>query len=278
MMGLGAQYDRRGLMKKARDSAAEAVALSRQASDPRGIAAALIAQAVLEVAETLPQARRQALAEEALGHARAAGDRKLVASALTALALARHAEQASPALEQAASALQDVGDARGLVELYFAAAYVALKDGRPDLARPMLDRALPLARRLGDARELMFVWGNVGLEALFSGDLDRAEAAFGEELRFCLELVDDSLAPEGLGGLAAVAARRGDIGRAARLLGAAIAIGPIADPDVLAQLERDFFEPARERYGDARWRETQAAGGLLTFEEAVDAALGRTPR
>ena len=273
--GMGVPYKRGAWMKKARDSAAEAVALSRQAGDSRLIADALLAQAILEEAEPLPQVRRQALAEEALAHARAAGDSRLVAYALSELAFARRPAQASRALEEAAAARQAIGDMRGLAQVYFNAAYNALKDGRPDLARPMLDRALPLARRLGDPRELMFVSGNVGLEALFSGDLDRAEAAFRDQLRFCVELVDDSLAPEGLAGLAAIAARRGDVGRAARFLGAAIAIGPIADPEVLAQLERDFFEPARERYGDARWHETQAAGGLLTFEEAVDAALGR---
>jgi hypothetical protein len=117
----------------------------------------------------------------------------------------------------------------------------------------------------------MFVWGNVGLEALFNGDLERARAAFSEELRLGVELVDYRLAPEGLGGMAAVAAGREDDERAARLLGAGRAIGAIADDDVM--LERHFFEAARRRYRAERWREAEAAGELLGFGEAIDLAL-----
>ena len=87
--------------------------------------------------------------------------------------------------------------------------------------------------------------GNVGMEALFNDDLDRAQEAFDEGLRLCREHVVTHFAPEGLGGLAAIATRRGDPERAARLLGAATAIGPVGDADVNAQLEEHFFAPPR---------------------------------
>jgi predicted ATPase/DNA-binding SARP family transcriptional activator len=273
LAGMGAQYDKGGLMKIARESASEAVALSRQAGDPQGLADALLAQARLDVANSLPQPRRRALAAEALGHARAAGDKRLVAAALSEMALALPPQDKPAELEEAASAFREIGGLRDLVTLYFNVAYNAIKEGRPDLARPFLERSLSLARELGEPRELAFVWGNVGLEALFGGDVNRARAAFTEELRLCRDLVDDSLAPEGLAGMSAVTACCGDAKRAARLLGAAVALGPIADADVAAQLEREFFRPARRRYGEERWSEAQAAGGVLNFQEAIDLAL-----
>jgi non-specific serine/threonine protein kinase len=122
---------------------------------------------------------------------------------------------------------------------------------------------------------LAFVCGNMGLAALYSGDLDRAQEAFEEQLRLCREHVF-WVAAEGLSGLAALAARRGDPKRAARLLGAATAIGPWdADTDVRDALEQRFFEPARRRYGAPRWSQAHAAGTRLSFEAAIDFALSR---
>jgi hypothetical protein len=121
----------------------------------------------------------------------------------------------------------------------------------------------------------MFVWGNVGLEAALNRDLERAQAAFTQQLGLCLKLVDDRLAAEGLGGMAAVAAGGGDPDRAARLLGAASAMGPrpIADPEVMEPLEQQFFTPARAAYGERRWHDQQAAGAELSSEEAIAFAL-----
>ena len=148
-------------------------------------------------------------------------------------------------LEQAATALRKLGSARPLLWLYNNAAYNAIKAGSPEAARPFLAQAVPLAHELGDPVFLALTCGNVGLEALFNDDLDRARDAFDEGLRLCREHVVRHLAAEALGGLAAIATRRGDPERAARLLGAATAIGPVGDADVNAQLEEHFFAPAR---------------------------------
>jgi hypothetical protein len=39
------------------------------------------------------------------------------------------------------------------------------------------------------------------------------------------------------------------------------------------RLEQEFFSPARERLGDARWRAAYADGAGLGFDEAVDLAV-----
>ena len=139
------------------------------------------------------------------------------------------------------------------------------------------DRAVPLAHELEDPLSLALVYGNVGLEALFMDELDRAQDAFDQQLRLCNEHVVTHLAAEALGGLAAIATRRGDPERAARLLGAANATGPVGDADVSAQLEQHFFASARARHGTRRWSRARAAGAEMTFEQAIDFALGPRP-
>jgi non-specific serine/threonine protein kinase len=161
--------------------------------------------------------------------------------------------------------------------LYTNSAYNAIKQGKPDCASRFVADALRLARQLGDPLPLAFVLGNAGLEALFLDDLDRAQDAFHEQLRLCEDHVITSAVPEGLGGLAAIEIRRGDPARAARLLGAATALGTVGDADVYAQLEEQFFAAARARYGVRAWSEASAAGAQMSFEEAVDFALRPAP-
>jgi hypothetical protein len=213
------------------------------------------------------------LAEEALGHAREADDARLIGFSLMHCALARPPEQGEAELEQAASALRAFGATRGLIWLYSNAAYGWLKTGRPELARPLLDNVTPLARRVGTPAPLVYVRGNTGLEALFTGDLERASEAFNEQLLLCREHVLPHVAGEGLAGLAAVVSRRGDLDRAAQLLGAATRLGMMADVEVMAQLEEQFFAPARAAYGEARWNKAEAEGGQLNFEQAIALAL-----
>ena len=278
LAGKGSVYDWQGSLEGARAGAIEALALSRQAGDPAGIAAALLGLAHLEVAESLPQSRRRALAEEALVLAKEAGDDRLVAFALRARALAVSAAQSTADLDAAVAAMRKIGSSRELLGLYSDAAYNAIKEGRPERASPLLDQAMVAARELGEPLPLAFVCGNVGLEALFIGEFDRAQEAFAEQLRLCREHVL-WVAAEGLSGLAALAARRDDPELAARLLGGATAVGPWdADSDVRDALEQQFFEPARRRYGDRRWSQAHAAGTRLSFEEAIDLALSRPMR
>jgi hypothetical protein len=237
------------------------------------IAANLIVLADLEVAESLPQRHRSALAEEALVHAREASDERLVAFALWDLALALPVEEAAEEIDRAAAAASAIGSSRLLINLYSSAAYNAIKAGTPTRAQQMVERAVPLARELGDPVMLVNVCGNAGLAALFVGQLDRAQTEFVEQVRLCWEHVWPQLAGEGLAGLAAIAAARDDPERAALLLAAARAAGPIADDDVEAHLNEHFFEPARADYGERRWNDAHATGAQLSFEDAITLAM-----
>jgi predicted ATPase/DNA-binding SARP family transcriptional activator len=257
----------------ARSVAAEALALSREAGEPAGVADALLVQASLDMAESHPQPRRRALADEALTYAREAGDDRLVARALMERAGAVAPEDDTGELEQAATALHKLGSARSLLFLYNNAAYNAIKAGNSEAARPFLVEAGSLANELGDPVASALTCGNVGLEALLNDDLERAREAFEEGLRLSREHVVWQFASEAVGGLAAIAARRGDTERAARLLGAATAIGPVGDADVNAQLEQHFFVPARAHLGTRQWTDAYTAGAEMSFEEAIAFAL-----
>ena len=269
----GSVYDRHGSRGEAKERAEEALALSRQADDPAGVADALLALATLEGAATLPHTRRYELAEEALGLARQAGDDRLVMLALLERALALAPGQGGAEFEQAVATLSKIGSPRLLAFFYSDTAYGWIKEGRPAGARPLVERALTLIRELGDPLAGAAAYGNAGMEALLSGDLERAHAAFDQQLWICREHGFWSAA-EGLAGLAAIATRRGELGRAARLLGAATAVGPWdGDADVGEWLEQRFFGPGRRRYGTTLWDETLATGAQLSFEDAIDFAI-----
>jgi hypothetical protein len=124
----------------------------------------------------------------------------------------------------------------------------------------------------------MLLRGNFGLAALLTGDADAACQAFREELTLCRELVFLPFASEGLAGLAAVSAIRGDDERAARLVGAAAEhrYGQPRDP-VDERLDATFFEPTRTRHGADEWDAATREGGALGFEDAIAYALQEAP-
>ncbi|HEX6711853.1 MAG TPA: BTAD domain-containing putative transcriptional regulator [Thermoleophilaceae bacterium] len=271
----GSVYDWHGRRGHAKERAEDALSLARQTDAPALIADALLALAALEGAATFPHTRRYELAEEALGLARQAGDDRLVALALQERALALPPGQGGAEFEQAVTALSALGSPRQLAFFYSDIAYSWIKEGRPAGARPLVERALALTREVGDPALEAGAYGNAGMEALLSGDLDRAQTAFDQQLRVSREH-RFWVAGEGLAGLAAIATRRGELGRAAQLLGAATAVGPWdGDADVAEWLEQKFFGPARRRYGEKLWDETVATGTELTFEDAIALAIPR---
>ena len=123
-----------------------------------------------------------------------------------------------------------------------------------------LARAVALTRELDDPFQWMLVQRQVaGLAALLTDDIAGAAAAFREQLELARELVVLPAAFEGLRGLAAVAARHGDLDRAARLYGAAEAhrYGQPEHP-VDVRVRDTFFAPARARHGTEAWDTARA--------------------
>ena len=261
-----------GRRDDAKVSGAHALALVRESGDHALIADALVLLREFAPEDDLGEARE--LAIEALLHARRAGDERLTAWALWARSnTLPPGEQADDEYHEAAEALRNLGDRRHLAFLNINAGYGAIIHGRYADAARLLDEALTRAREINEPWALLLVSGNTGLVRLFTGDEDGARIAFEEQLRICRDHNIRWPASEGLGGLAAIAARQQQFDRAARLLGAATAIGPIGHPDVAARLEQQFVDPVRARLGGRRWSQAIQAGRRLAFRDAIELAL-----
>ena len=267
----GAWFDAGGSQAAAMTAASEAVAVSRRAGDPAGIAEALLH--LRSFVRNEPEHER-ALVEEALACARQAEDGGLIAHTLAVRTLLFRIVEVEAEIAEAAALLREVGDIHGLAELYNDAAYDAIGQGSYERAAAYLDEALPLAERSGEPIRVIIAFENLGLVALFMADLERAAAHFGRSLRLCVEHGVAWIAAGGIGGLAAIAARRGETERAARLLGAAESLANLLIGDAASvRLEEEFFSPARERIGETRWRAAYTEGARLDFDEAVSVAL-----
>jgi predicted ATPase/DNA-binding SARP family transcriptional activator len=266
----GSWYDAGGSQAVIRSIASEAVALSRRAGDPAGIANALLH---LSGFDTDEPKRARALAEEALPYAREAGDEGLIADALALRALSFRIVDVDAEIAETAALYRKVGDVHGLASLYNNASYVAIAQGSYERAAAYLDETLVAVEKTGEPLRLILAFGNLGLASLFVADLEGARAHFGEQLRLCGEHGLSWAAAEGIAGFAAVATCQGEEEHAARLLGAAESLAKVLADTAGARLEQEFFSPARERIGATRWRAAYADGARLRFDEAVSLAL-----
>ena len=124
----------------------------------------------------------------------------------------------------------------------------------------------------------MLLRGTMGMAALLSGDVEAAGREFSEQLALSRELVVHPAASEALAGLAAVAAARDNLERAARLSGAAgPRLGSRHDA-VDVRLHASLLERARTRHGTAAWDAAAREGSALDFDEAPIAFALDGPR
>jgi predicted ATPase/DNA-binding SARP family transcriptional activator len=216
-----------------------------------------------------------ALADEALHWAQTSGDEWEIARASFEKVIeAPTITELLERVDRAASLLDDVGNTHDLASMFAGAPYGALYLGSDREAIELAERAIPIVREHGTPYHSMMLCGNLGLAALMTGDTERATHAFREELTLCRELVVLPLASEGLNGLAALAAMRGEDDRAARLAGAAAA-HRYGEPEdaVDARLTASFLQPARSRIGPDAWNAAVREGASLSFVDAIADAL-----
>jgi hypothetical protein len=113
-------------------------------------------------------------------------------------------------------------------------AWWALKAGDPVEARAKLVESLELARQIDDTCTIASVTGHLGWAALLEGDLESARLQFREEAAISRHVGRRALLADAIWGLAQTAAA-GDPDRAARLGGAAFALGAPAGYDPLLE-------------------------------------------
>jgi non-specific serine/threonine protein kinase len=151
-----------------------------------------------------------------------------------------------------------------------------------DYARAMtlLEESASLFRSHGDLRNTALALVNLGRAHFDADDLDRAESDWTESLRLAAQLGGALLEEstfQGIEGLGEVAAARGRMLDAARLLAAATASRNSASVPRPARLQPAFDEAIRLAHaalGDKSFAAAELEGAALSTEKAVAAALG----
>jgi predicted ATPase/class 3 adenylate cyclase len=161
--------------------------------------------------------------EEALRIFRVLGSEEGIAGALTGLAVGPielgRPEEAGPMLEEAEALHRKAGNSGGIRRVLHLRGLQAAAVGDVDEGRRLFRDAAELSRQEDDTFSTASALHSLGDVELDAGDIDAAESAYGDGLRLAWDTDADRLVCYCLAGLAAVAAARGDAGRAALVWG-----------------------------------------------------------
>jgi tetratricopeptide (TPR) repeat protein len=139
---------------------------------------------------------------------------------------------------------------------------------------------LAISRAIGDKQREAIMLGNLGYVAQHRGDYERAEALNKAALTLLWELQSAYLIAFALATLAGSVEAKGDLERAARLLGASAALFETlgVGPQPVDQPEVDQYIAAlRMQLDEARFRAAWAEGCAMSLDEAVGYALREHP-
>ena len=223
--------------------------------------------------------------EEAAQHATRAADGATLALVLAlGVTTAPTYPEMARLTEAAAAYVRRVGDVHHLGIVCSVTGYKAIAEGHYREALHWLDEGMRAVRVLGNARSVFYFAGNQGLARLFLGETAEAARAFSDALAACADAAAQNMVDECLLGVAAVASRRGDLTRAARLAGAATAHRTsirIHDEEVVSsRLIDGILAPARDALGPEEWDRLAQEAASLSVEGAIELALtgdGRAP-
>jgi predicted ATPase len=224
--------------------------------------------------------------QESLNLARGEGDKVRSAHAvygLGTLALNRQdLETAGWWLQEALSLYLEVGDNDQMISnVRNRLGTLLLIQGDHDRAATMIEEGLALARKRGDRlgiNDALYVLTQI---AQARGDHDLAARRFEEGVALSAEMGDRANLGYFLEGLAVVAGVRVEAKRSVCLFGAAEGLLEALEAPVY-----DYFEPNRSLYertkaamrsqlGEEAFEAAWAEGRAMTFEQAVEYALGR---
>jgi predicted ATPase/transcriptional regulator with XRE-family HTH domain len=277
--GLGNLTWMQGDLAQAAAYQAESLALFRAAGDRLGIAQSLNDLGNI-TGDRGDYASAAALYEESLSVAREIGADWIVACTLHNLGLTAtlmaEFERASGLLADALERWQRLGDEVARARSLSVAGQVAHQQGNTECALAYQSESLALRRRFGDQHGVAVSLGYLGWIELERGETERALAHFREALPLCHKAENPRGIARCLTGIARLVADQGGLDEAARLLGAADAIGR-SDGAVPAPDDRSRCERAAAAVEAALPEETFAAawasGRALSPEQAVTEAL-----
>jgi predicted ATPase/DNA-binding XRE family transcriptional regulator len=228
--------------------------------------------------------RLMAISEEGIALSRQAGDRQGEAYALGMLGYAAlqlgDLDLAAQALEESLEMVREQRDAWRAAHILNHLTVVALNRGEHQLAAGYAEESLALTRQTGDRYAANVALSLLAQMAWASDEHERAAGHWREALRLSSELTNKANSASSIQGLATVAASRGELRRAARLLGAAETLLEAAELVHYAYTTYTSNEPhqraasaASEELGEQAWNEAREEGRAMTFEQAVEYAL-----
>jgi predicted ATPase/DNA-binding CsgD family transcriptional regulator len=217
---------------------------------------------------------------ESLGLADQLGIRAGAAAALVdlgmALRLQRNVPRSVQVLEEGLALYRELGDRAGIALALLNLGATLRIQGAVDRSRILLEDSLSLFRDEGDVRCIAITQAMLGHTALQQGDARLAAVRFTEGLAGCVEAGDRWFVVYDLMGLAAALVGSGKVARAARLLGAARAIGD-APGNPLVNVGRitygSLVEDVRARLSEEEFARVWAEGQAMSFDQAVRYAL-----
>jgi predicted ATPase/DNA-binding CsgD family transcriptional regulator len=142
-------------------------------------------------------------------------------------------------------------------------------------AARVYENGAALLHELGAQRDLASLLSNLGYVCLHQGDVERAYSSFSESMTIHQSQQNRPGMIECLIGFAATAVVNRQPAAGTRLLAAAATISrlPSASKWKATQMEFDqYFRLARDRLGEADFEAEQAAGAVLSLEQAVEYA------
>jgi tetratricopeptide (TPR) repeat protein len=153
---------------------------------------------------------------------------------------------------------------------------VALHRGNYPRARALLEESLSLSRALGHKHNDIIVLCNLGLLSMLEGSDLPAREWFKESLALASGLGDKQNIAACLEGLAAIAGRRNQPARAARLYGAAETLrdrigAPLLVPD--REHYQQMTAHARAQLDQAAFRAAWTEGEAMSLEQAIAEGL-----
>jgi predicted ATPase/DNA-binding SARP family transcriptional activator len=253
--------------------------LFRACDDDGGIAACLGHLANVEAWHGRFE-KAAALSDEAMRFAVRTHDEEAIALALVQrVSAASGYDDVSSRTRTAIEHLQRAGNLYEVAHTCVLAGYLAIAERRYQDALLWLTEASDAGRQLGDAKSVFIIRSNQGLAWLFLNELHQAADAFDDALAVCREASCEHLVDEVLLGLAAIAARREQLARAAHLAGAAqahrTASQAVSQVAVWSRLNDEMLTAPRETYGAENWDRVSAETASLTVYEAIDLARAR---
>ncbi len=258
----------------------EALAVARAVGDEYLIADLLHVRAWVLLHRGEPTAALP-LIESGLGLARRLQEPHLTGRLLSVRSFALYLESDhAGAARDAGESLRlfrQAGDRLQVATMLGSLGYVELLIGDLDSARGHLIESLGIFRALNDHHDVVYQTFNLGLAEYLAGSSDAAQALFTESFDLAGRARMRAQTAYALVGLAMASSGAGEMGRSARLHGAADqALADLGETIVpLEGLLRDLdCQRLRAAMGTEAFEAEYAAGRTLTSEQIIDLALG----